>query len=134
MLCSCKTTYVPVQSVHTEYIDRVQRDSIYVRDSVYLRERGDTVFLEKWHTKYIERLRVDSFCKIDSVQVPYPVEVIKRVEKKLSWWQQTKMDIGGVALGALLLVIGYFGVKLFKSVSTGGLAALIKGVLEKWLK
>jgi hypothetical protein len=47
LMCSRKTTYVPVESVHTEYRDRLLHDSIHVRDSIYIRERGDTVFMDK---------------------------------------------------------------------------------------
>jgi hypothetical protein len=32
----------------------------------------------------------------DSIPVPYPVE--KQVPAELTWWQQTKMHIGGVVL------------------------------------
>ena len=130
-MSSCRTVYVPVESVRTEYRDRTLHDSIHVQDSVYLREQGDTVFMDKWHTKYVERLRVDSIHVRDTVQVPYPVEVIKEVEKELSWWQRVKMDVGGLAIGALLLIIVYYVVKLVKAVKTGGWTVLIKGIFGK---
>jgi hypothetical protein len=129
LMSSCKTTYIPVESVRMEYRDRLLHDSIHVRDSIYVRERGDTVFMDRWHTEYIDRLRVDSFCKIDSIPVPYPVPY--PVEKQLSWWERTKMDIGGVVIWVILLVIVYYGVKLFKTVKTGGWMTLIKWVLGK---
>jgi hypothetical protein len=131
IMSSCKTAYVPIESVRTEYRDRFLHDSIYVKDSIYIRERGDTVLVDRYNTKYVERLRVDSFCKIDTLQVPYPVEVIKRVEKELSWWQNIKMDVGGIAIGALLLIAVYYGVKLFKAAKTGDWLALIKGIIGK---
>lgn len=40
-----------------------------------------------------------SSVKVDSIAVPYPVE------KKLTKWQQAKMDVGGIAMGALAVVI-----------------------------
>ena len=126
LMTGCKTLYVPVESVRTEYRDRLQHDSIYMKDSIYIRERGDTVFADRWHTKYVERLRVDSFCKTDSVPVPYPVEVIKEVEKKLSWWQSIKMDVGGIALGALLLILIYFVIRLVKKFKLKGWSGLFK--------
>lgn len=126
VVCSCTTTrYVPVESVRTEYRDRLQRDSIYLKDSVYIREKGDTVFFTKYSTKYIERLRVDSFCKIDSIQVPYPVEVIKTVEKKLSWWQSIKMELGGLAMGLLIVILGYAVFQIIKTVKSSGWKGLI---------
>ena len=37
--------------------------------------------------------------KSDSIPVPYPVE------KQLTKWQQTKMDFGGIAIGAVIAVV-----------------------------
>jgi len=130
LMSGCKTVYVPVESVRTEYRDRLQHDSIYIKDSTYIRERGDTIFSDRWHTKYVEKLRVDSFCKIDSVQVPYPVEVQVKVEKKLSWWQNLKMETGGISLGILFVVLVYFAIKLFKSVKSVGLKAALKLIFK----
>jgi hypothetical protein len=93
---------------------------------VYIRERLDTVFFEKWKTKYVERLRVDSFIRHDSVQVPYPVETIKEVERELSWWQSLKMEAGGIAMGGVGIILIYFVVKLFKSAKSVGLRAALK--------
>lgn len=100
MLVGCKTVYVPVKEVHTEYVTKTdtfkQKDSIFCHDSVYIHSVGDTVWFEKWHTKYRDKIkevvRIDSFIKNDSIPVPYPVE------KKLTPWQQAKQDFGGYAL------------------------------------
>lgn len=93
--CRSRIQYVPVESVHTEYKDRLQRDSIYVRDSVYIRDKGDTVFTDRWRYVYKDKLVRDTLLINDTVRVPYPIE------KQLSRWQQTKMDVGGWAIGAL---------------------------------
>ena len=50
VLCGCKTVrYVPVETVRTDsvYVDRWQRDSVYVRDSVWVNRwtAGDTVYI-----------------------------------------------------------------------------------------
>ena len=45
---SCRTTeYVPVEIVKTDttYINKVQRDSIYQLDSIYILDRGDTILI-----------------------------------------------------------------------------------------
>jgi len=128
-MTGCKTTYVPVESIRTEYRDKLMRDSIYLKDSMYIREKGDTVFINRYSTKYVEKLRVDSFCKTDSVQVPYPVEVIKKVEKELSWWQGIKMEAGGIALGALILVIVYLVIRLIRNIKKLGWKAALKAIL-----
>jgi hypothetical protein len=36
------------------------------------------------------------------------------------------MDVGGLAMGALLLIVVYYVVKLFKQVKSGGWVALVK--------
>ena len=94
LLAGCKTTkYVPVPSVSVDsvYVDRFHRDSVYLRDSVYVNRwvAGDTVFVDKVVTKYKykDRWRFDTVAvmRVDSVRVPYPVE------KELSWWEETRM-------------------------------------------
>lgn len=106
MLTGCTTTkYVPVVEHHTEYVTKtdtfIKRDSIYCQDSTSIHDKGDTVLIEKWHTEYRDRWRetvhTDSFIKRDSIPVPYPVE------KKLTKWQQTKLDWGGEAIIALIV-------------------------------
>lgn len=55
VICSCRTVkYVPVETikVDTTYINKLQRDSIYLLDSVYIKEKGDTVFIEKGRIIY----------------------------------------------------------------------------------
>ena len=105
-LCGCTTTkYVEVEKVRTDttYITQHQRDSIWMHDSILVREKGDTVWFEKWHTKYRDRLKTDTLyvSKTDSVQVPYPVE------KKLTRWQTFCIDYGKVMLGASVVLVAF---------------------------
>lgn len=113
LFSSCQTQYIPVETVKTEYryIDRVQYDSIYKHDSTMIYRDGDTVYLNKYKYlyKYLYLNRVDSFVKVDSVQVPYPVE------KKLSKWQAMKMELGGWAFGGLLFALMVAAWLVFKS-------------------
>lgn len=109
VLSSCKTTeVVTVEKVKadTTYITKVQRDSIWQHDSVFVKEKGDSVLIERWHTKYINK-EVHDTCyvaKHDSVPVPYPVT--KCVEKSLAFWQKLLMWFGGIS-GLLVIVILY---------------------------
>lgn len=107
---SCTTTeYVPVieHKMDTLIQTKVQHDSIYINDSAVITEKGDTVKIEKWHTKYVEKQVHDTIyqSKTDSVPAPYPVEVIKEVEKPLNWFQQTLMILGCISLGSILVYI-----------------------------
>lgn len=106
---ACRTKYIPVETIRTEYKtrDSIRFDSIYQRDSVYMFINGDTVYLYKY--KYLYRYltinKMDTVIKVDSIQVPYPVE------KQLSRWQSIKMELGGWAFGIIivfaLIVVGW---------------------------
>ena len=105
MLSGCTTTkYVQVPVVHndTTIITKHQRDSIWLHDSTYIKEKGDTFYMERWHTKYVEKQVHDTtyIAKVDTIR-----EVVtNEVEKPLTWWQQTKMHIGAIALYLLALL------------------------------
>lgn len=106
-LGSCRTKYVSVPEYHTEYITKTdsftQRDSIFVKDSIYMWMQGDTIYKEKFSVIYKDRWRdryiCDTIIKTDSVRVPYPVE------KQLTKWQQIKLDIGEWVMVALALAL-----------------------------
>lgn len=100
--CS-RMQYVPVQSIQTDsiYIYRHTRDSIYHRDSIYVLQRNDTVYINKYKYLFVDKAVHDTLYieRTDTIRVPYPVE------KKLSTWQQIKMDIAGIGLVALIISI-----------------------------
>ncbi len=93
LMLGCKSVkHVPVETVKTEkeYVDRWNRDSVYIRDSVFVLVKGDTVFKDRYRIVYKDRYSRDTayISKVDTIQVAYPVEVIKekyRVPKSL-WW------------------------------------------------
>ena len=96
LLAGCRTVkYVPVKTVQTDsvYVDRLARDSIYLRDSVFVSRYvlGDTVYVDKVSVRYAyrDRWRHDTVAVVrrDSVQVPVPVE------RKLGWWQQARLKL-----------------------------------------
>lgn len=118
LFTSCATPQpVVVERVthDTLRITQQQRDSIFLHDSIYVRERtsGDTVWMEveRWHTRYQDRFIHDSIYAVrtDSIPVPYPVE--KEVPARLSWFQQMTLWMGRLALVALALCAGWFIVR-----------------------
>ena len=118
-LSSCRSIqYVPVDTIKTEYkyIDRLQHDSIYQKHSVMYYVKGDTVFVDKYKYlyKYLFINKVDSFVKVDSIQVPYPVE------KQLTRWQSLKMDIGGIALTVVAIIVIIALGKMIYKLKKGG--------------
>lgn len=97
-LGSCRSVkYIPVETIKHDsiYITNHQKDSVYIHDSIFQKEKGDTLILEKWHTKYVEKQVHDTAYieKLDSVYVPYPIE------KELSKWEKRYISIGKVSLG-----------------------------------
>ena len=116
LLGSCTTTkYVQVPVVHndTTIVTKHQRDSIWLHDSTYIKEKGDTVRIEKWHTKYIEKHVHDTtyIAKVDTIREVFTNEV----EKPLTRWQQTRLHLANILLFALLLgVIIWIGKRHIK--------------------
>lgn len=117
-LCvGCKTvSYIPVtQRLHDSvYVDRWLRDSVYFHDSVFVNRwtQGDTVFVDKVVTKYKykDRWRYDtvSVVRVDSVQVPYPVE------KELTKWEELKHGFQWFFIGVVMAAVSWVVVWLMK--------------------
>ena len=108
-LIGCKSIqYVPVENtvVKTEYKNSVSYDSIYFTDSVYIREKGDTVYIEniKYRYKYVSN--IDTIVKNDTITntTIQEVEVIKEVNK-LKWWQTALMTLGVLSLVYIIIKI-----------------------------
>ena len=108
--CKTKEKVVTVEKVRndTTYITKHQRDSVWLHDSIHVTEKGDTIRIERWHTKYVEKATHDTLYQAthDTIPQPYPVE--KLVERDLSWWQQTRIQ-----LGEALLVLAGIAVVVF---------------------
>lgn len=108
LLGSCTTTkYVTMPEYHTDTVrvTQYQRDSIYMHDSILVRQQGDTVTVDRWHTQYRDRWHTDTIYKSRVDSVPYKVEVIKEVPAKLSWWDRLRLNISTVFLGVIAFVI-----------------------------
>lgn len=110
-LGACKSVqYVPVESVRHDsvFVSLYQRDSIYQHDSVYIREKADTLLIERWHTRWRDRVSRDTLYinKVDTIRVPVPVEV------KLTKAERTYITIGkwfvGVVAGLVIALICLF--------------------------
>jgi hypothetical protein len=112
LLTGCTTTkYVPIETVRTDTlkVTKYERDSIYIHDSTIVREKGDTMLIEKWHTRWRDRWMHDTVyqSRVDSVPKPYPVtEYVERKRSKLDWF----FIITGII--ALIAVIVYAAIKV----------------------
>ena len=119
MMCGCKSVeYVPVveKEVHHDsiYFTKVQRDSVWLHDSISVKEKGDTIRIEKWHTKYIEREVHDTIYQAKRDSIPVPYEVIKEVPAKLSKPQKGLMTLGIMTLMAAIIAGAFWLKKTFR--------------------
>lgn len=109
LLTGCKTRERIVEHVRTDTLIQLrhEHDSIYLHDSTYVRDRGDTIYIERWHTAWRDRVRTDTVrvSHTDSVPVPYAVEVIKEVERSLTWWQTTRLWLANIMLVSFALCV-----------------------------
>lgn len=96
-----------VEHVRTEvvYRDRVQKDSVYFRDSVFVSEKvkGDTVYIDRFKYKYIYKDKYKTDTLLREVHDTTTVEV--KVEKPLPAWKSAK-------LGAFWWLVAALGVAL----------------------
>lgn len=58
----------------SSYAERLSVDSIVVHDSVFIREKSDTLFCTRYRTMYKERLRRDTIMLCDTIYVERIVE------------------------------------------------------------
>lgn len=115
-LGSCKTKYVSVPEIHTEYITRVDTtvimDSVYQRDSVYVERKGYTLYVNKtlYRDRYhnIYKVKKDTIVKRDSVNVAYPVE------KGMSRSERLFVAMGKFFAALVIALLFVIGVKLYK--------------------
>ena len=97
----CRTTrYVPVISQHTDTLIHTvhHRDSIHITDSTVIREKGDTVFVDRWHTRWHDRTLHDTIYQARHDSIPVPYKVTEYVERKRSAMEWGLIIIGIVAL------------------------------------
>jgi hypothetical protein len=104
-----------VRQMATSVAAREKTDSVYIyqRDSIYIRERGDTVYMDRWHTNtvYRDRVRTDTLRVTDSVRVMVD-NVIERVQGQSSWASFERWC--GRALMALVVLTGIYFILKWK--------------------
>ena len=69
-IVSCTTTKiveVPVETIKTEYIEQVKYDSIYSKDSIYIMQKGDTIYNNKVQYLYKYKYLRDTINITDTI-------------------------------------------------------------------
>lgn len=82
-LCSCalkhQINYVKTNSIDTLYINKYSRDSIYLKDSIYVQNLNDTIIIDKYHTKYIEKIKLDTIYRsVNDTIIKYEQNIIEK--------------------------------------------------------
>ena len=100
-IISCTTTKiveVPVETIKTEYIEQVKYDSIYSKDSIYIIQKGDTVYNNKVQYLYKYKYLRDTINITDTVPKIVTIKDVQYINQ-LYTWQKILIVIGiGVIL------------------------------------
>lgn len=122
IVVSCTTTkYVDrpvlVETVRTEYVNQLYKDSIFVHDSIDRFISGDTV--HQYRYKYIYKYfnRTDTVVKTDSIEVPVEIKTTEVKEvNRIKGYQSFLMCFGFV----FILILVYKVIKFIKTIFNKG--------------
>ena len=95
-IISCTTTKiveVPVETIKTEYIEQVKYDSIYSKDSIYIMQKGDTIYNNKVQYLYKYKYLKDTINITDTIPKIVTVKDTQYVNQ-LHTWQKLLIVIG----------------------------------------
>jgi hypothetical protein len=103
---------VVTNTVNQHTVDIV-RDTVKQKDSIYIVQRGDTIYHHYYHTtNNISRIyRTDTLHDtierpvIDTVVKVQTNTIIKEVPRQLTRWQSIKMDVGGIAMVTVVVLL-----------------------------
>ena len=107
-----------VEHTRIDSRDRFVRDSLYIHDSVFVKEKvkGDTVFLDRFVYRYIYKDKVRTDTVLREVRDTTLLEV--KIEKPLSAWQSFKIRgfryLFAALIAALLWIFRKPLIKLIK--------------------
>ena len=101
IVISCKTTTkvveIPVETIKTEYIEQIKYDSIYHKDSIYIMQKGDTIYNNKIQYLYKYKYLRDTINITDTIPKIVTVKDTQYINQ-LYTWQKLLMVIGVVLI------------------------------------
>ena len=122
IVVSCTTTkYVDrpvlVETVRTEYVNQLYKDSIFIHDSIDRFISGDTVHQYKYKYIYKYFNRTDTVVKTDSIEVPVEIKTTEVKEvNRIKGYQSFLMCFGFV----FILILVYKVIKFIKTILNKG--------------
>lgn len=108
----CKTVEnISDVKIDTIYISKNYSDTVKLYDSIYIKEKGDTIYIDKTHFRDVYRIKTDTIYKytIDTIKVPVIKEKVVKVNE-IKLWQKILMYIG-------VFFIIFFGIWLYKKIN-----------------
>ena len=115
IVISCKTTTkvveIPVETIKTEYIEQIKYDSIYHKDSIYIMQKGDTIYNNKVQYLYKYKYLRDTINVTDTIPTIVTVKDTQYINK-LYTWQKLLMTVGiGFVLYWIVRLVIYIKTK-----------------------
>ena len=114
IIVSCTTTKiveVPIETIKTEYIEQVKYDSIYSKDSIYIMQKGDTIYNNKVQYIYKYKYLRDTINITDTIPKIVTVKDTQYINQ-LYTWQKILIVIGiGFVLYLIVRLVIYIKTK-----------------------
>ena len=110
-ISGCSPRIVVHESVRDSLIVRTKLDSVYLyeKDSIFIKQKGDTVWLERWSIRYkdkiVEKKDTAYINKVEIKEVAVPAQ--------LNWWQRWQMRSFWWLAGLLVIFLAWQIIKLY---------------------
>ena len=107
----CSPRILVREVVRDSLIVRTTLDSVYLyeKDSIFVKQKGDTVWLERWSIRYkdklIEKKDTAYINKVEVKEVAVPAQ--------LNWWQRWQIRSFWWLFGVVVIVIAWQVIKLY---------------------
>lgn len=107
----CSPRVLVREVVRDSLIVRTKLDSVYLyeKDSIFIKQKGDTVFFERFSIRYkdklIEKKDTTYIDKVQVKEVPVPAQ--------LTWWQKLQIRSFWWLFGVVAIVVGWQFIKLY---------------------
>lgn len=107
----CSPRILVREVVRDSLVVRTTLDSVYLyeKDSIFIKQNGDTVWLERWSIRYkdklIEKKDTTYINKVEIKEVAVPA--------KLNWWQRWQIRSFWWLFGVVAIVIAWQIIKIY---------------------
>ncbi len=110
-ISGCSPRILVREVIRDSLIVRTTLDSVYLyeKDSIFIKQRGDTVFFERWTIRYkdkiIEKKDTTYINNVEIKEVAVPAQ--------LNWWQKWQIRSFWWLFGVVAIVVVWQVIKLY---------------------